>query len=204
MTDETLFAEYVDNKNQNAFTVLHDRHAIRLTKWISNQFVFADKGEATDIVQTAFMNLHISKDKFERDKPFLPWLCKAVRYAACMDSRNRRRTKRGGDVQIQSIGDDRHIGDSVLNNDMELEAKPTTLAYFEKLEDGDVTRHDTTHEEINSIIGTLSPEDRELYDLLFVQGLKEREAAEAMGITRHKLRVQAADMYRRLKSTLTL
>lgn len=208
MSDEQLFAEYVDNKSQDAFTALHKRHSARVTKWIAHEFYFAFKGQAQDIVQQAFFKVHTEAAKFDRSKPFLPWLCRIAKNEAINEGNKIRRIKRGGDVKIVPIVQ-QHEGDYVEQSDngygdMEPLCKPTALSYFEATSDGDLVQHEATHEEIHSLIGTLSHEDQALYNAIYADDMTERDAAAKLGITRHRLRTQLADMHRRLKGTLTI
>lgn len=205
MTDEQLFAEYLDCKTQDAFTELHKRHCSRVTKWIVSQFFFASRGEAQDIVQLAFLHAHEQGAKWDRSREFLRWLFALAFHVATKEGRKRRKVKRGGDISIVPFDaqhDKKH--DHTEFGNLDPVSDPVGLSYYEKTDDGDLIEHEATHEEIHSLIGTLEADDQELYDLIYAEDMTEREAANKLGISRHKVRLRLAAMHRRLEGALTI
>jgi RNA polymerase sigma-70 factor (ECF subfamily) len=113
--------------------------------------------DAMDAVQKAFLRIWRSLPRFQRDRPFFPWLYRIVRNCALNQRRDERRHR--GDVPLEWVRRD--------------DGRPTPLAE---------TLAADLRERLWAGIEALPVEQREVFLLYHFQGLKYREIAATLDI----------------------
>jgi RNA polymerase sigma-70 factor (ECF subfamily) len=80
LTDEILMQTYQDG-DVMAFEVLYARHSKKVFFYLCKR---VDRETASDLMQETFLKLHKSKELYDPQFPFLPWLF-TVTKNTCMD-----------------------------------------------------------------------------------------------------------------------
>lgn len=76
LSDEELMRLYQD-ANEEAFNVLYRRHSGRVYGFLRSRLSSAQA--SSDVFQAAFLKLHRSREQYDPDLPFVPWLFTVVR-----------------------------------------------------------------------------------------------------------------------------
>lgn len=76
---------------ETAFEILFERHAGRVHQFLLNKLV--NRELAQDVSQQAFLKLHRSREKYNPEYPFLPWLFTIVK-TSMMDAMRERVAKK--------------------------------------------------------------------------------------------------------------
>ena len=78
MTDEELMSAYAEG-DMEAFQCLYQRHKDRVMGFLVAKL--KDRDDAEEVFQTVFTKLHLARDKYQHDIPFLPWIFTIARNA---------------------------------------------------------------------------------------------------------------------------
>lgn len=70
ISDEDLMIRY-QNGDFNSFEILYNRHSGRIYEYLKRRVT---KETAQDLLQEVFAKVHKSRDKFNLQYPFLPWI----------------------------------------------------------------------------------------------------------------------------------
>jgi RNA polymerase sigma-70 factor (ECF subfamily) len=168
-SDEELLQSYRLRQEPRAFEELVRRYERELYSYLRRYT--GDANVAEDVFQATFLQLHLKADQFEEGRKVRPWLYAiATNQAIDAQRRNRRHKmvsldRRG---QSDSSGDD--IGSLV---ELLTSKEPGAAASLE----GEERR-----KWIQNAIDNLPDALREAVLLIYYQGLKYREAADALGI----------------------
>jgi RNA polymerase sigma-70 factor (ECF subfamily) len=168
-SDEELLQAYRQRQETRAFEELVHRYERELYSYLRRYT--GDASVAEDVFQATFLQLHLKADQFEEGRKVRPWLYAiATNQAIDAQRRNRRHKmvsldRRG---QSDSSGDD--IGSLV---ELLTSKEPGAAASLE----GEERR-----KWIRNAIDELPDALREAVLLIYYQGLKYREAADALGI----------------------
>jgi RNA polymerase sigma-70 factor (ECF subfamily) len=167
-SDEELLARYVMGDDRAAFATLVHRYERELYSYLRRYLNDAEMAE--DVFQATFLQIHLKCDQFEQGRKFRPWLYTVATNQA-IDAK--RRNKRH-----QAVSLDRHA--SSENHD-DLGALVNLLAGSEQSPedrfDAD-ERRDWIRREVEALPELL----RSSVVLVYYQGLKYREAAEALEV----------------------
>lgn len=199
MSDEQLFAEYVDKNNQSAFAELHTRHSRLVQDWLRKEFYFQYRGQEADIMQDAFLKVHQDAATFDRkDGTFRPWLFEIAKNVAINEGVKAKTEKRGGKVAIVNLTRPDEAGSDNAGG-IEPVARPETMIGYETTEDGDVVEHPITHEALHEMVESLDPEDQAIMKAMVFDELGERDTAALLGLTRYRVRIRHAEILETLK-----
>lgn len=136
-TDEQLLAEYVGGQSEG-FELLVRRHHQELFRFLAR--FTGNAAAAEDIVQEAFLQVHLSADSFDRFRRFKPWLFTiAANKARDMMRSRSRRPEMPLDAQVASgdeegqrfldfLADASHVPSGALEQSEEQELVRTILA----------------------------------------------------------------------------
>ncbi|MFO7576711.1 MAG: sigma-70 family RNA polymerase sigma factor [Pelovirga sp.] len=78
LSDERLMTAYADGDMQ-AFEVLYHRYKGRILGYLYRKL--RDRDEAEEVFQIVFAKLHVARDRYREDIPFLPWIFTIARNA---------------------------------------------------------------------------------------------------------------------------
>jgi RNA polymerase sigma-70 factor, ECF subfamily len=167
-TDEELLLSYQKQGDRRSFEQLVHRYERELYNYLRRYL--GDAQMAEDAFQTTFLQVHLKCDQFESGRKVRPWLY-AVATNQAIDAQRRNRRHRMVSLDRRLAGDD---GESVA-----------TLV--ELLDGGEQDpleqlRSAEREEVVRDAIEQLPEALKETVLLVYYQGLKYREAAEALSI----------------------
>jgi RNA polymerase sigma-70 factor (ECF subfamily) len=166
-TDEQLLLRYRETGERELFAELVHRYERELYNYLCR---YLGKPEmAEDVFQAAFLLVHQKCHQFEAGRRFRPWLY-AVTTNAAIDAQ--RRDKRHRAVSLDRVGG-RDLDDSAKLADLLVSDDPDPLCQASRLESG---------EWVQQALDELSDQMRSVVHLVYYQGLKYREAADALDI----------------------
>lgn len=168
MSDEDLLLAYRGHADRQAFDELVHRYERELFSYLRRYL--GDTSMAEDAFQGTFLQVHLKCDQFEEGRKFRPWLYTiATNQAIDAQRRNKRHRSVSLDRNIK------HDGSDDLGSLMDL---------LESREPTPDLRAETTQnrEWIRRTVEDLPDALREAVNLVYYQGLKYREAADALQI----------------------
>jgi len=168
MSDEGLLLQYREQGNRSAFEELVHRYEKELYGYLRNYL--GDPEMAEDVFQQTFLQIYLKCDQFEPERRLRPWLY-AVATNQAIDHQ-----RRFGRHRMASL--DRRMG-----KDEESE----TGAFVELFDDpcrGPVeeTENHEQADEVRRAVYDLPEQTKQVVLLVYFQGLKYREAAQALGV----------------------
>ncbi len=168
LSDEELLLAYRDQGNRPAFEELVHRYEKELYGYLRNYL--SDPDMAEDVFQLTFLQIYLKCDRFEPERRLRPWLY-AVATNQAIDHQ-----RRFGRHRMASL--DRRMG-----KDDESE----TGAFGELFDSHDrgpveETENRDQADEIRRAVDQLPEPIRQVVILIYFQGLKYREAAQALRI----------------------
>ncbi|MGE0605614.1 MAG: RNA polymerase sigma factor [Pirellulales bacterium] len=167
-SDESLLLRYRDDGDRRAFEELVHRYEKELYSYLRRYT--GDGTMAEDAFQAAFLQVHLNCQQYEPGRKFRPWLYTiATNQAIDAQRRNRRHKMVSLDREYKSR-DANDLG-SLLTLLSSGEAGPT-----DQLEEGE--RRDWIRNAVQELPDAL----RAAVTLVYYQGLKYREAADALDI----------------------
>jgi RNA polymerase sigma-70 factor (ECF subfamily) len=167
LSDEALLAAYRQTGDRKLFSELVQRYERELYNYLRRYL--GDAEQAEDVFQTACLMVHLKCDQFEPGRRFRPWLY-AVATNAAIDAQ--RREKRHRAVSLDRNRKDVRQEEPRLT-EMLLSEEPSPFAEASRLESG---------EWVQAALEELSGQMRDVVHLVYFQGLKYREAAEALNV----------------------
>ncbi len=166
-TDEQLLLEYRSQGSRWAFEELVRRYERELFGYLCQYLDDAEMAE--DVFQQTFLQVHLKCDQFESGRLVRPWLYTvATNQAIDCQRRNRRH---------RMVSLDRQTG-------AEAEEAGTLVTLLDSPEPDPAEQSETAERsrEVRRALETLPEQTRQLVMLVYFQGLKYREAAEALDI----------------------
>jgi RNA polymerase sigma-70 factor (ECF subfamily) len=167
-SDEQLLVRYRDAHDRRAFEELVHRYEKELYSYLRRYL--GDPTLAEDVFQATFLQVHLKCDQFEADKKFRPWLYTVATNQA-IDAQRRNKRHRMASLDRQNTGDSEQEVGSLVELLMNKSAGPSSR--MEAAEQ---------REWIRKAVADLPETLRSAVTLIYYQGLKYREAADALGI----------------------
>lgn len=166
-TDEELLLAYRDQADRGAFELLVSRYERELYSYLRHYL--GDAESAEDVFQQTFLQVHLKCDQFEAGRKVRPWLYTvATNQAIDFQRRNRRHSMLSLDRSAGTEAEEAGAMVALVES-----ACPNPLEQSESIE---------RCEEIRQAVEELPESVRQVVLLVYFQGLKYREAAEALGI----------------------
>lgn len=169
-SDEQLMAAYAAG-DLEAFAVLYARHRGRIMGYLFSRL--AGRDEAEDVFQKVFARLHGSRQKYQADTPFLPWVFVLVRNMLIDHGRETRRRRQ----RLQ------YSEEAVLGA-----AAPESIAGNDRLRDG-------------GYLDGLDVRQRRALELRFEQDFSFAEISARLGLSTVNVRQIVSRALRRLRQT---
>ena len=167
-SDEQLLLRYRDGHERRAFEELVHRYEKELYSYLRRYL--GDPTLAEDVFQATFLQVHLKCDQFEADKKFRPWLYTVATNQA-IDAQRRNKRHRMASLDRQNTGDGEQEVGSLVDLLVNKSAAPSSR--MEAVEQ---------REWIRNAVAELPESLRSAVALIYYQGLKYREAADALGI----------------------
>lgn len=167
-TDEQLLLSYREEGDGAVFEQLVQRYEYELYNYLRHYL--GDAQMAEDVFQTTFLQVHLKCGQFDSDRKVRPWLYTVATHQA-IDAQ--RRNKRH-----QMVSLDRRFGGN---------GQDDVAALVELLDSGEASPTEQfesaqRREEVHAVVDRLPEPLRQIVVLVYYQGLKYREAAEALEI----------------------
>jgi len=137
----------------------------RIRQIVRRQRAFADLADVEDLVQDVLLSLHAVRATYDPSRPFVPWLLAIVRNRLADGARRYARTAR-----------------------FEVHIDETTVT-FDDLEANIDNEEFRDSEAVRAAVRALPEGQRQAIELLKLEGLSLKEAAEASGTTVGALKV---------------
>lgn len=167
LSDEQLLLEYRSTGDRDRFAQLVRRYERELFSYLRRYLGDAEMAE--DAFQAAFLQIHLKCDQFEEGRKFRPWLYTIATNQA-IDAQRRNRRHRMVSLD-QPTGDASQDVGKLL--DLLESSDPNPLAQVNGAE---------RREWIRQAMDDLPEHMRAVVQLVYYQGLKYREAAEALSV----------------------
>jgi len=167
MSDESLFGQYCDGASE-LLEVLINRYRQELYAFLA-KFV-GDATLAQDVFQETFLQIHLSKHTFDRERRFKPWLF-AVAANKARDALRARKRHRTVSIDA-SLSSDRNEGGGSF---VELIASGE-LSPAEKFSQVEAARL------VEEVVATMPEHLREVLLLAYFQQMAYKEIAEIVGV----------------------
>lgn len=166
LTDEELLARFRAGDDSAAFESLVHRYERELFSYLRRYLGNAEMAE--DVFQATFLQIHLKKEHFEEGRRFRPWLYTIATNQA-IDAQRRNRRHRMVSLDHRT-GDEGDVGSLVeMLSGCEATAD-------EKMENAEA------REWVRGAVEELPDALKSTLLLVYNQGLKYREAADALGI----------------------
>ena len=164
-SDQELIRAYQDG-DQGAFVELVERYRLELFHFLA-RFV-NDRVAAEDVFQEAFLQVHISVDSFDTERPFKPWL---FTIAANKARDYLRRTNRTAS-HITSLPDAQGDGDRAMVELMDAQLP----------EPGELVVNQETRRLVKEVVGSLPDHLREILLLAYFHQIPYKDIARTLNI----------------------
>jgi RNA polymerase sigma-70 factor (ECF subfamily) len=168
-SDEELLLKYRDHEDRAAFEELVRRYEKELYGYLRSYLGDAEMAE--DVFQQTFLSIHMKCDQFEPDRKLRPWLY-AVATNQAIDLQRRQGRHRMASLDRRLAGGD---SDDDASAFVELFDCPRPGPAEE-------TECSEQRDEIRRAVDDLPTQTRQVVMLVYFQGLKYREAADALDI----------------------
>ncbi len=190
LSDEELLLQYRDHGNRPAFEELVHRYEKELYGYLRNYL--GDPEMAEDVFQQTFLQIYLKCDQFEPERKLRPWLY-AVATNQAIDHQ-----RRCGRHRMASL--DRRIG-----KDEESDTG-AFIELFDSPQRGPAEESEIHEQadEIRRAVNDLPEQTRQVVLLVYFQGLKYREAAQALGIPVGTVKSRIHGAIQKLGEVLTL
>jgi len=187
-TDERLLLEYQAQQDKNVFEELVKRYEAELYNYLRHYLGNAEMAE--DVFQQTFLQVHLKCDQFEPGRKVRPWLYTIATNQA-IDSQRRSRRHRMASLDSMGSHQDRDEGGAaeLLRNSL---SGP--------VEDAEAAEQ---KEALRQAIGDLPEQSRQVLMLVYLQGLKYREAADILLIPVGTVKSRLHTALQKLTETLT-
>lgn len=172
-TDESLIRGWLERSDQRAASLLVERHAPALARFLRS---IGARHNAEELTQDAFVKAFGALDGFRADSSFRTWLFTIGRRLVLDERRALKR--RAMELAVEE-------DDSVTS--------------FDAL-DGMVA--DETAMRLRDVVGRLSPTQRDVFTLRVVEGMSYKEIADVVGTTEGAARVHYHNAMRAMKEAI--
>lgn len=167
-SDEWLIAQYRKTADRALFETLIRRYEREIYSYLRRYIGNAELAE--DAFQGTFLQVHLKCHQFDSDRRFRPWLY-AIATNQAIDVQRRNKRHRMVSLDRSSAGDRDERGNSWSEKLVGDAPDPVRAAA-----DGENSRW------VNDSVQSLGESMQQVIQLVYYQGLKYREAADALGI----------------------
>jgi RNA polymerase sigma-70 factor (ECF subfamily) len=167
LTDEQLLLRYRETADREAFAQLVQRYEHELYNYLHRYMGSAEMAE--DAFQATFLQVHLKCEQFELGRRLRPWLY-AIATNQAIDAQRRNRRHRMASLDQSNTKNDDDIGKLI---DLLVSAEPDPV---------DVVDASDNQQWVRQEISSLPDHLRSVVALVYFQGMKYREAAEALSI----------------------
>jgi RNA polymerase sigma-70 factor (ECF subfamily) len=189
-SDEDLLLAYRGDGDRQAFEELVHRYERELYNYLRHYLGDAEMAE--DAFQAAFLQVHLKCDQFEAGRRVRPWLYTVATNQA-IDAQRRNRRHRMVSLNRRSPG----------SRPQEDEGALVELLDGQDPTPADQMESDEQRQDVRRAVERLPNALRQVLLLVYYQGLKYREAAEALSIPVGTVKSRLHAAIRKLEQTLS-
>jgi RNA polymerase sigma-70 factor (ECF subfamily) len=168
ISDETLFAQYVETRCESSFAQLHERYHARLLRFVSVRI--NDAAHAEDIVQNVFVRILGAADRFDVERSFKSWVGRIAANLVKNYYRDHGRRRVIHEGEFITRGDEDSQDTSPIARAATTETPATVL------------QETLLSEQMESALNQLPDDYREIFTLRHIEGYSIAEAAEILGL----------------------
>jgi RNA polymerase sigma-70 factor, ECF subfamily len=180
--EAALYIDRIKNGDKEAFSFIIKIYKMYVLKIVNRHVPYED---AEEVAHDAFIRIYESLSQFKGTGGFRHWLA-AITTRTCYDYW--RRAYRTKEVPMSSLGDEHRAW---------LERADSETATIE-----DIAREAEAREVLDYALSTLSPEDRMVLTLVYMEGLSVREVADLLGFSAANVKVRSFRSRRKLQKLL--
>ncbi len=163
-TDEQLFQQFSTSRDPAAFETLVHRYEHELYGYLCRYL--HDRDLAADVFQATFLQVHRKAHRFEAGRPFRPWLYAVATHQA-IDARRRNRRHWMASLDAPDPARDGRHADPAARPELAGSDRLATAESCDRLRDA---------------LDRLSAPQREAVSLVYLEGVKYREAARVLHV----------------------
>jgi len=174
-SDEELLLAYVRGGSEECFDTLHERHERVLFNYVRHYYGNAEAAE--DICQETWMQIHRKGETFETGRKFRPWLYTIATNQAIDYGRRQKRHRMASLDYNRAERGTTDTDASSLHGIMSDMGANEPYKFLENEE-----RNHAINHAIREAVVDLPDNQRAVVDLVHLQGLKYREAADMLDV----------------------
>lgn len=162
MTEAELISAAIAG-DQGAWTALYEQHQHRVVVVVQMMLRFKGRGYVEDVAQNVWLKVYKALPKFAGESTFATW-ANRIAVNECLGFMRRARQPSNGDAHLVSV-------DAMAPDD-------SWFSYHD-----DALSHVAVRLDIDKLLGTLKPRDRQVLELAYLEGLPIEQVAEAIGLS---------------------
>jgi RNA polymerase sigma-70 factor (ECF subfamily) len=166
-TDEELFHQFRDTGDRGLFEQLVHRYERELYSYLRRYLGDADL--ASDAFQNTFLQIYLKRDQYDTSRRFRPWLY-AIAMHQAIDAQRHKQRRRMVSLDQRCVGDETELSKMV---DLLVSTAPDPATRLDLREQQELVRKGV--EELPDFL-------RAVVHMVYFQGLKYSEVAEALGL----------------------
>ncbi len=166
-TDEELFHQFRDTGDRGLFEQLVHRYERELYSYLRRYLGDADL--ASDAFQNTFLQIYLKRDQYDTSRRFRPWLY-AIAMHQAIDAQRHKQRRRMVSLDQRCVGDETELSKMV---DLLVSTAPDPATRLDMREQQELVRKGV--EELPDFL-------RAVVHMVYFQGLKYSEVAEALGL----------------------
>lgn len=166
-TDEELFHQFRDTGDRGLFEQLVHRYERELYSYLRRYLGDADL--ASDAFQNTFLQIYLKRDQYDTSRRFRPWLY-AIAMHQAIDAQRHKQRRRMVSLDQRCVGDETELSKMV---DLLVSTAPDPATRLDMREQQELVRKG---------VEALPDFLRAVVHMVYFQGLKYSEVAEALGL----------------------
>lgn len=174
MTDEQLWVRFTTMDCEASLAILHDRYFDPLHAWIRRCGV-RDEARAADLFQDVWVRLTNNRDRFDPSKKWGTWAFHIAKNIAKNEGRRLKRRFVAPEADFRLKDEETAQVRSAVSTSL-----PEEMMRERQLE-----------EKLASVVAALTPEQRTIFTLRFVEGRSNEEVSTLLGIPLSALKAKA-------------
>lgn len=183
-SSDLVYISRVLNGERNAFAFLLKKYKMYVLKIVNRHIPYED---AEEVAHEAFIRVYESLAKFTGPEGFRHWIA-AIATRTCYD--HWRRAYRSKEVVMSSLGDEHR----------EWLERVETSSTGVSIED--IGRQVEARDVLNWALARLTPEDRMVLELVYLEGLSVRETASLLGWSTTNVKIRSFRSRKKLRKLL--
>lgn len=184
LVEDTDVIEKVLGGNRDAFAILLERHEGHVSRLVA---AHVPGDQVAEVAHEAFIRAYKSLGGYRPEKPFRNWLT-TIALRTCKDYWRKRYRSREAPVSDLSENGQQWLDAAMA---------PQSTESFESM-----ARQREAREVLNAVLGRLSPTDRMVLTMSYLEGHSNKETAQMLDISVPNVKIRAYRAKRKLRAYL--